>query len=93
MKLIVLASWKPGSKEEDIRSYVDAAPEIIARGPFKWFEIGVGLHLIPGASDWGFVAEFKDGATPQDWLSCEAHADLLAKVIPIKGVTGSLQFE
>jgi hypothetical protein len=92
MKLVVLASWKPGSTDEDIKAYIEAAPGIIARGPFKWFEIGIGLKLIPNASDWGFIAEFAEGATPADWLSCEAHAQLVAKVLPIKGDTSSLQF-
>jgi hypothetical protein len=93
MKLIVLASWKAGAKQEDIETYINSAPEILARGPFKWVEIGIGQQLIPNASDWGFVAEFLDDATPADWLSCQAHADLLAKVIPIKGDTASLQYD
>jgi hypothetical protein len=93
MKLMVLASWKPESKEEDIKAYIEAAPAILARGPFESVEIGLGLKLIPNASDWGFVAEFKKGKTPADWLSCEAHAALIEKILPIKGATASLQYD
>ena len=82
MKHVVLAWWKKDADEAAIKEFVDAAPRILARGPFLSCDHGVNLKPRGTSPDWAFIGELPDGDADL-WGPADAHRELHAKILPI----------
>ena len=85
-KHIVLVWWKPDADQAAIDTFLEAAPRLLAAGPFISCEHGVGRKIPPSplSADWGYIAEMTDEGRSL-WSPQAEHVELMALSKPITG--------
>ncbi len=92
MKHIVLITIRHDADPRDVSALVARAPSILARGPFTSAQAGVGAGSLPGAAQWGFIAEAESAEDVRAWSQSTAHEALLRLLEPVMESAATIQF-
>jgi hypothetical protein len=91
IKHIVTVTFREDADPETIRTFLEIAPDALARGPFRSVIYGSGIRTLSNGADWGFIADVDSEDDVHAWVASGAHAEMVSYVRQISSGGANMQ--